>query len=95
MIFPSGSDFTGAILRVDVDTDSCVSPYTIPKNNPYFNSTNQPPEIFAHGLHDPGRCGITSRLLASPQLCFLCFALQTNPHVLMRIKNNNNNKHVV
>ncbi|XP_041937361.1 hedgehog-interacting protein [Alosa sapidissima] len=52
------SDFTGAVLRVDVDTDSCVSPYTIPKNNPYFNSTNQPPEIFAHGLHDPGRCAV-------------------------------------
>lgn len=52
------SDFTGAVLRVDVDTDSCGSPYTIPKNNPYFNSTNQPPEIFAHGLHDPGRCAV-------------------------------------
>ncbi|XP_028833228.1 hedgehog-interacting protein [Denticeps clupeoides] len=52
------SDFTGAVLRVDVDTDSCMSPYSIPKNNPYFNSTNQPPEIFAHGLHDPGRCAV-------------------------------------
>lgn len=49
------SDFTGSILRVDVDTDCCTSPYSIPRNNPYFNSTNQPPEIFAHGLHDPGR----------------------------------------
>ena len=50
------SDFTGSVLRVDVDTDCCTSPYSIPRNNPYFNSTNQPPEIFAHGLHDPGRC---------------------------------------
>lgn len=49
------SDFTGSVLRVDVDTDFCTSPYSIPRNNPYFNSTNQPPEIFAHGLHDPGR----------------------------------------
>lgn len=49
------SDFTGSVLRVDVDTDCCTSPYSIPRNNPYFNSTNQPPEIFAHGLHDPGR----------------------------------------
>lgn len=49
------SDFTGSVLRVDVDTDCCTSPYSIPQNNPYFNSTNQPPEIFAHGLHDPGR----------------------------------------
>uniref|UniRef100_A0A8C9STJ8 Hedgehog-interacting protein n=1 Tax=Scleropages formosus TaxID=113540 RepID=A0A8C9STJ8_SCLFO len=52
------SDFTGAVLRVDVDTDSCNTPYTIPRNNPYFNSTNQPPELFAHGLHDPGRCAV-------------------------------------
>ncbi|XP_067106612.1 hedgehog-interacting protein [Osmerus mordax] len=52
------SDFTGSILRVDVDTDVCTAPYSIPRNNPYFNSTNQPPEIFAHGLHDPGRCAI-------------------------------------
>ncbi|XP_030643547.1 hedgehog-interacting protein isoform X2 [Chanos chanos] len=52
------SDFTGSALRVDVDTDSCSAPYSIPKNNPYFNSTNQPPELFAHGLHDPGRCAV-------------------------------------
>uniref|UniRef100_A0A8B9HIP0 Hedgehog-interacting protein n=1 Tax=Astyanax mexicanus TaxID=7994 RepID=A0A8B9HIP0_ASTMX len=52
------SDFTGSALRVDVDTDCCSTPYAIPKNNPYFNSTNQPPEIFAHGLHDPGRCAV-------------------------------------
>ncbi|KAM6972380.1 hedgehog-interacting protein [Aplochiton taeniatus] len=52
------SDFTGSVLRVDVDTDSCASNYSIPRNNPYFNSTNQPPEIFAHGLHDPGRCAV-------------------------------------
>ncbi|ROL42597.1 Hedgehog-interacting protein [Anabarilius grahami] len=52
------SDFTGSLLRVDVDTDSCSTPYSIPRNNPYFNSTNQPPEIFAHGLHDPGRCAV-------------------------------------
>ncbi|XP_034147158.1 hedgehog-interacting protein [Esox lucius] len=52
------SDFTGSVLRVDVDTDCCAAPYSIPRNNPYFNSTNQPPEIFAHGLHDPGRCAV-------------------------------------
>lgn len=67
------SDFTGAVLRVDVDTDSCVSPYTIPKNNPYFNSTNQPPEIFAHGLHDPGRCAVDrQRSDANGSLLILC-----------------------
>ncbi|KAL4618158.1 hedgehog-interacting protein-like [Arapaima gigas] len=52
------SDFTGAVLRVDINTDSCHIPYTIPIKNPYFNSTSQPPELFAHGLHDPGRCAV-------------------------------------
>ncbi|KAJ6668772.1 hypothetical protein lerEdw1_012256 [Lerista edwardsae] len=49
------SDFTGSVLRLDVDTDFCNVPYSIPWSNPHFNSTNQPPEIFAHGLHNPGR----------------------------------------
>ncbi|KAH0616011.1 hypothetical protein JD844_026756 [Phrynosoma platyrhinos] len=48
------SDFTGSVLRLDVDTDFCHVPYSIPQSNPHFNSTNQPPEIFAHGLHNPG-----------------------------------------
>ncbi|XP_053559677.1 hedgehog-interacting protein isoform X1 [Bombina bombina] len=52
------SDFTGSVLRVDVDIDVCNAPYTIPRSNPHFNSTNQPPEIFAHGLHNPGRCAV-------------------------------------
>ncbi|KAL7981996.1 hypothetical protein Chor_001053 [Crotalus horridus] len=52
------SDFTGSILRLDVDTDFCHVPYSIPQSNPHFNSTNQPPEIFAHGLHNPGRCAV-------------------------------------
>ncbi|ELK17525.1 Hedgehog-interacting protein [Pteropus alecto] len=52
------SDFTGSVLRLDVDTDMCNVPYSIPRSNPHFNSTNQPPEVFAHGLHDPGRCAV-------------------------------------
>ncbi|EPY79062.1 hedgehog-interacting protein [Camelus ferus] len=52
------SDFTGSVLRLDVDADVCHVPYSIPKSNPHFNSTNQPPEVFAHGLHDPGRCAV-------------------------------------
>ncbi|XP_053114104.1 hedgehog-interacting protein isoform X1 [Hemicordylus capensis] len=52
------SDFTGSVLRLDVDTDFCNVPYSIPWSNPHFNSTNQPPEIFAHGLHNPGRCAV-------------------------------------
>ncbi|XP_019956883.1 hedgehog-interacting protein isoform X2 [Paralichthys olivaceus] len=66
------SDFTGSVLRVDVDTDCCTSPYSIPRNNPYFNSTNQPPEIFAHGLHDPGRCAVDRLQTDNGSLLILC-----------------------
>ncbi|XP_056442308.1 hedgehog-interacting protein [Gadus chalcogrammus] len=66
------SDFTGSVLRVDVDTDSCASSYTIPRDNPYFNSTNQPPEIFAHGLHDPGRCAVDRLQSDNGSLVILC-----------------------
>ncbi|XP_024914281.1 hedgehog-interacting protein [Cynoglossus semilaevis] len=66
------SDFTGSVLRVDVDTDCCSSPYSIPRNNPYFNSTNQPPEIFAHGLHDPGRCAVDRLQTDNGSLLILC-----------------------
>ncbi|NXX01370.1 HHIP protein, partial [Larus smithsonianus] len=52
------SDFTGSVLRLNVNTDLCNVPYSIPRSNPHFNSTNQPPEIFAHGLHNPGRCAV-------------------------------------
>lgn len=55
VVLPFLSDFTGSVLRLDVDTDVCSVPYSIPRSNPHFNSTNQPPEVFAHGLHDPGR----------------------------------------
>uniref|UniRef100_H3DK23 Hedgehog-interacting protein n=1 Tax=Tetraodon nigroviridis TaxID=99883 RepID=H3DK23_TETNG len=66
------SDFTGSVLRVDVDTDCCTSPYSIPQNNPYFNSTNQPPEIFAHGLHDPGRCAVDRLRAENGSFLILC-----------------------
>ncbi|XP_017556919.1 hedgehog-interacting protein [Pygocentrus nattereri] len=67
------SDFTGSVLRVDVDTECCSTPYVIPRNNPYFNSTNQPPEIFAHGLHDPGRCAVDKlRMDTNGSLLILC-----------------------
>ncbi|XP_035515657.1 hedgehog-interacting protein [Morone saxatilis] len=66
------SDFTGSVLRVDVDTDCCTSPYSIPRNNPYFNSTNQPPEIFAHGLHDPGRCAVDRLQTDNGSFLILC-----------------------
>uniref|UniRef100_A0A8C6NJY3 Hedgehog-interacting protein n=1 Tax=Nothobranchius furzeri TaxID=105023 RepID=A0A8C6NJY3_NOTFU len=66
------SDFTGSILRVDVDTEICSSPYSIPRDNPYFNSTNQPPEIFAHGLRDPGRCAVDQLQSDNGSLVILC-----------------------
>ncbi|XP_072427721.1 hedgehog-interacting protein isoform X2 [Chiloscyllium punctatum] len=67
------SDFTGSVLRIDVDTATCNAPYAIPRSNPYFNSTNQPPEIFAHGLHNPGRCTVDQHLTDSNgNLTILC-----------------------
>uniref|UniRef100_A0A3Q2YN30 Hedgehog-interacting protein n=1 Tax=Hippocampus comes TaxID=109280 RepID=A0A3Q2YN30_HIPCM len=66
------SDFTGSMLRVDMDTDGCASPYSIPRDNPYFNSTNQPPEIFAQGLHDPGRCSVDRLQTENGSLLMLC-----------------------
>ncbi|XP_048401759.1 hedgehog-interacting protein isoform X1 [Stegostoma tigrinum] len=67
------SDFTGSVLRIDVDTDTCNAPYAIPRSNPYFNSTSQPPEIFAHGLHNPGRCTVDQHLADSNgNLTILC-----------------------
>ncbi|XP_019377383.1 PREDICTED: hedgehog-interacting protein [Gavialis gangeticus] len=67
------SDFTGSVLRLDVNTDLCNVPYSIPQSNPHFNSTNQPPEIFAHGLHNPGRCAVDRHPIdANINLTILC-----------------------
>lgn len=42
----------GKILRVDVDSKS---PYGIPKDNPFINTKNAKPEIYAYGLRNPWR----------------------------------------
>ncbi|XP_064423991.1 hedgehog-interacting protein [Latimeria chalumnae] len=80
------SDFTGSVLRLDVDGDSCIASYSIPRSNPYFNSTNQPPEIFAHGLHNPGRCIIDEQQTdANASLTILCPDSNGKNHSVGRI----------
>ncbi|XP_039606134.1 hedgehog-interacting protein [Polypterus senegalus] len=80
------SDFTGSLLRVDVDTECCNAPYSIPRSNPYFNSTNQPPEIFAHGLHNPGRCVVDQHQVdTNTSLVILCLDLSSKNSTSGRI----------
>jgi glucose/arabinose dehydrogenase len=46
----------GKMLRLDVNTET--SPYIIPADNPYVNSTDTLPEIWAMGLRNPWRFSI-------------------------------------
>lgn len=41
----------GKIIRIDVNAD----PYSVPKDNPFVNSKNARPEIWAYGLRNPWR----------------------------------------
>ncbi len=42
----------GSILRIDIDRGN---PYSIPKDNPFFNHNNKKEEIFCYGLRNPWR----------------------------------------
>ena len=46
------SNVWGSILRLDVDTGT---PYAIPPDNPFINTPNARPEIWAYGLRNPWR----------------------------------------
>ena len=55
--------FLGSILRIDVDNGE---PYSIPKDNPFYNQKNKKGEIFCYGLRNPWRFSfdrVTSDLL--------------------------------
>lgn len=45
--------YLGKILRIDV---SPSSGYSVPKDNPFINTPNAKPEIYAYGLRNPWRC---------------------------------------
>lgn len=45
----------GKILRIDVNSQVSGLNYAIPADNPFVNSTNAKPEIYAYGLRNPWR----------------------------------------
>mgnify|MGYP001988669822 FL=1 len=51
------SDYSGKLLRIDVDDQKGGKSYGIPRGNPFINHENHEvlPEIFAYGLRQPWR----------------------------------------
>ena len=45
----------GKILRIDINAKGDKTPYAIPKDNPFVNTPNARPEIYAYGLRNPWR----------------------------------------
>lgn len=45
----------GKILRIDVNEKSEARPFAIPADNPFINTPNARPEIYAYGLRNPWR----------------------------------------
>ncbi|MEW6352904.1 MAG: PQQ-dependent sugar dehydrogenase [Pseudomonadota bacterium] len=57
----------GKILRINADARDASRPYAIPKDNPFVNTQNAAPEIWAYGLRNPWRFSfdpVTGRLYA-------------------------------
>ena len=55
-IFQTGqdtSDLLASILRIDVDTNHPVRPYSIPPDNPFIDTPRARPEIWAFGFRQP------------------------------------------
>lgn len=46
----------GKVLRIDVNKADPGLEYAIPPSNPFVNTTNARPEIWAYGLRNPWRC---------------------------------------
>ena len=47
------TDFLSSILRVDVDQRDAGKSYAVPKDNPFVDTPNFRPEIWAYGLRNP------------------------------------------
>jgi glucose/arabinose dehydrogenase len=52
--------FLGSILRIDVNKQENGKQYGIPPDNPFVNTGNFKPEIFAYGLRNPWRFSFDS-----------------------------------
>ncbi|MEW6058235.1 MAG: PQQ-dependent sugar dehydrogenase [Bdellovibrionota bacterium] len=53
--------FLGKMIRIDVDRPAKGRPYSIPKDNPFINSKDVLPEIWAIGLRNPWRFSFDPR----------------------------------
>ncbi|MGF1579686.1 MAG: PQQ-dependent sugar dehydrogenase [Gemmataceae bacterium] len=49
------TDLLSSLLRIDVDTSTKDKPYSIPKDNPFVDTPNARPEIWAFGFRNPWR----------------------------------------
>ncbi|WP_405383251.1 PQQ-dependent sugar dehydrogenase [Maribacter sp. LLG6340-A2] len=63
---PSGNaqnleNLLGAILRIDVNNQNEGLEYAIPSDNPFVDTENARPEIFAYGLRNPWRFSIDAQ----------------------------------
>lgn len=68
----NGQDMTtnlGKILRINVDTRTAGKPYGIPPDNPFVNTRNVNPEIWASGLRNPWRCSFDMGSNAAELYC--------------------------
>lgn len=52
------NDLLGSVLRIDVDHPTEKKAYSIPKDNPFVDTTDACPEIWAYGLRNPWRMAI-------------------------------------
>jgi len=47
------TDLLSSVLRIEVDHADPGKPYAVPKDNPFLNTPNARPEIYAYGLRNP------------------------------------------
>ncbi|CDQ66160.1 unnamed protein product [Oncorhynchus mykiss] len=52
------STLLGKVLRLDVDNNDDVEPYSIPSDNPFLGEKGSLPEIYAYGVRNMWRCSI-------------------------------------
>lgn len=56
------NELLGKILRIDVDNPSGANAYGIPADNPFINTPDAKPEIWAYGLRNPWRFTIDAEV---------------------------------